>query len=72
MLWDGGGFHSYLGCIFLHSLEVEEGDVDQVVAMDDGYQLPFNVVTLTEAQHLPQLRVLTHTQTHTLLYFCAV
>ncbi len=42
--------------------------------MDDGYQLPFNVVALTEAQHLSQLRVLTqtnrtlnntHTHTHT-------
>lgn len=67
-LWDsGGGFHGYLGCIFLHGLEVEEVGVDQVVAMDDGDQLPFDVVSLTEAQHLPQLRVLTHTHKHTFI-----
>lgn len=64
-LWDG--FHFYLGRVFLHCLEVEERGVDQVIAMNDSYQLPFNVVALTEAQHLPQLWVLKHTHTHTLL-----
>lgn len=29
----------YLGNVLLHGLEVEEGDVDQVVAMDHGHQL---------------------------------
>lgn len=54
----------YLGRVFLHCLEVEERGVDQVIAMDDGYQLPFDVVTLPEAQHLPHLWVLKHTHTH--------
>lgn len=59
------GFHSYLGGVFLHCLEVEEGDVDQVVAVDNGYQLPFYIVTLPKAEHISQLGVLTHTRTHT-------
>lgn len=65
-LWGACGcVHSYLGRVLLHGLEVEEGGVDQVIAMDDGDQLPFNVVALAKAQHLPQLLVLEHTNTHT-------
>lgn len=60
-----GGSHGYLGCVFLHCLEVEEGDVDQVIAMDDSHQLPFDVVALAATQHVPQLWVLTHTHTQT-------
>lgn len=65
-----GGYHGYLGRVLLHCLEVEEGDVDQVIAMDDGDQLPFHIVALAEAQHLPQLLVLKHT--HTRYYFLRV
>lgn len=57
------GYHGYLGRVLLHCLEVEKGDVDQVIAMDDGDQLPFHVVAFAEAQHLPQLLVLQH-ETH--------
>lgn len=65
-LWGACGcFHRYLGRVLLHGLEVEEGDVDQVIAIDDGDHFPFNVVALAEAQHLPQLLVLEHTNTHT-------
>lgn len=61
-LWDvDDGLHGYLGCVLLHGLEVEEGDVDQVIAVDDGNQFPFDVVTLPKAQHLSQLWILKHT-----------
>lgn len=71
-LWDGGSgdFHGYLGCVFLHSLEVEEGDIDQVISIDDGYQLPFYAFSLTAAEHIPHLGVLT--RIHTLLYLCTL
>lgn len=60
-----GGRRPHLGRVLLHGLEVEEGGVDQVAAMDDGDQLPLHVVAFAEAQHVPQLGVLTrHTQSH--------
>lgn len=52
----------YLGRVFLHGLEVEEGDVDQVIAMDDGDQLPLHVVAFPEAQQISYLGVLRHTR----------
>lgn len=59
--WDGdSGLHGYLGSVFLHSLEVDEGGVDQVVAVDNSHQLSFDTVALSEAEHLPQLRILPH------------
>ena len=74
-LWDdGGSFHGYLSCVFLHSLEVEIGGVDQVVSIDDGYQLPFYTVSLTASEHIPHLVVLTHTHTDTdtFIYTCVL
>ena len=59
-----GGFHGYLGCIFLHGLEVQVRNVDQVIAIDNGYQLPLDAASLNEAEHVPQLGVLK--QKHTL------
>lgn len=54
----------HLGRVFLHRLEVEEGDVDQVAAVHHGHQLPFHVLALAEAQHLSHLGVLDHTLVH--------
>lgn len=55
--WESGSL-LHLGRVFLHRLEVEEGNVDQVAAVHDGHQLPFHFVALAEAQHIPHLRVL--------------
>lgn len=51
--------HGYLRFIFGHGHYVEEGDVDQVTAMDDRYHFPFAVFT----HQFEQSHVLTNTNT---------
>lgn len=58
-------FHGNLGSVFLHGLEVEEGYVDQVIAVDNRYQLPLHGNTplawFTEPQNLSDTWVLPET-----------
>lgn len=48
----GCGLFGYLGAVFLHGLEVEEGDVDQVSSIDDSYKLAFYSLTFTKTKQL--------------------